>query len=237
MERVRRELAYIVLLAVSLALVALHVVAIKLTGPDPAGQSFKALFDLNGEANIPTWFSASLWLLAAACAFRLSGRSTARPEFSANRYYWLAIAIGCIFLSADETAQFHETIGALMDRAAGDPTGIVPVYRWTRVAIVVVPLLAIAFTRFLLRLPRRIAAGVILSAAVFLGGAIGMETLGLLVDSHTLSEFPLGIPWQGAIALEEFAEMAGVILFVRVMREHRRDLSDTLDRQSGRAAR
>ncbi len=69
-------------------------------------------FDLDKEANLPTWYSSFKFsaaaLAAAWCFFQESG--TAKPRPKKHPWGWLLIAVLMLGMSVDETAQVHETL-------------------------------------------------------------------------------------------------------------------------------
>jgi hypothetical protein len=69
---------------------------------------------LDGECNIPSWFSSALLLL---CSFLLAVVAAAQRQRRDGRFgHWLALSLIFAFLSLDETAQLHElTIVPLRD--------------------------------------------------------------------------------------------------------------------------
>ncbi len=64
-------------------------------------------FDLDAEANIPTWFSTVLLFAVSMSSFRIFQLS---PEDRPSRNFWLFSAGVYAFLSLDESARFHEII-------------------------------------------------------------------------------------------------------------------------------
>jgi len=89
------------LLVINVAFAVLFIVTQK-TG------KLELLFDLNGEANIPTWYSgAQLLLIAIPAAIR---GMQLREEGQSHWKLYILGALACIFLSADEVGMIHETI-------------------------------------------------------------------------------------------------------------------------------
>jgi hypothetical protein len=66
------------------------------------------IFDLDGEANIPAWFS-SVQLLLIGVVFFIKHLQTGKGDYS-NPIFFLIICLGFIFLSVDEMASIHEKI-------------------------------------------------------------------------------------------------------------------------------
>ena len=123
--------------------------------------------------------------------------------------FWIGLSATALLLSLDEAAQIHEMIGAIAERYGM----VLPVYAWVPFGIAIAALLAAAFGRFILGLPRAVALMILASGFIFVLGAIGFESLGALVELGSLSDFPIGITWDQTIGLEEMCEMLGIILF------------------------
>ena len=184
------------------------------------------LFDFNMESNAPTWFSAALLLGVGVVAALIGRRATPM------RGYWYAVAGVAVFLSLDESAQIHELVTVALRRGLAVGPGF-------SVAVVVivslVPVLvgAAGFYRFVRALPRPTAAGLLVAAAVYLGGAVGVDTVVAALD------FGGG---GGALSLalhtvEELLEMTGVILAIHVLLTHlAREARGTAPARTGRAA-
>lgn len=192
----------------AVSLVVLYYVAMQLgrtADPGPATREFVQMFDLNAESNLPSWYSSFLWLIAAHFAFDRRGET----EEAVLRNGWLALAVGCILLSLDESAMLHERVGILLDSR-----GQSPIYDWMLVGIPLTLLAGLFFVRFLLRLPRDTSVRMVLAGMIFLSGAIGMESVGALLESGRMADFPVGLTWRRIIAMEEFLEMSGVIFLI-----------------------
>ena len=178
-----------------------------------------SLFDLDSETNIPSWYSSSA-LLMCGVVLALIAAVRRRQE---DRFltHWTVLAVGFVYLSADETAGIHEVIGPMfagigrwLTRHASQHfafLGAFPVYTWVLPACITVLLVGLWYVRFLLALPRRFGILFFLSAAIFLGGSIGMEVVGA---RHVLY-YGQHDPMYGAmVALEETMEMSGIALFL-----------------------
>lgn len=211
---------FALLLIFAAVLVLLFWISLDLRGSGHLTEWFKVFVDLNMEANLPTWFTSSLWLMAAYFSWRAGLSSKGPGKIGGQAFYWFVLAGGCVLLSLDESAGLHEGIGGLLNERSGRPGGSLPVYSWVWPGLAVVCVSLVVFIRFLARLPRQTAIGLIGAGGVFLLGAIGMETMGSLIESETLSDWPRGFSWNRAIAAEEFLEMVGVILYVMVVQRH-----------------
>jgi len=185
----------------------------------PAVLGLVELFDLDAEANMPSWYSASVLLI---CSGVLALIATAKTQ-SRDRYrwHWVGLSAGFLYLSADEEAGIHEIIGPLFAGVGHWLTlhvsssfrylAAYPVYTWVLPACAAIAIIGISYTRFVFALPRRTGILFVVSAAIFLGGAVGVDVIGarhvLLYGQHD--------PVYGAlVVLEESMEMGGIALFL-----------------------
>lgn len=169
-------------------------------------------FWLDGEANLPTWYSSSLLLLAAALLFvqyRLAkGSGDSRPGG------WLLLAIGFLWLSFDETAGFHDALNTALVYAIH--TDGLLARPWILVGIPAVAIVGIVLLRFLVGLPARtrwlfMLSGTLYLAAVFALEAVGGVTSGLGRDT---------VWYKGTFIAEEALELAALTVFVFSVLEH-----------------
>ncbi len=194
----------------------------KLAGTESRTQlEFVRLFDLNGEGNIPAWFSSFLFILAAYSGVELGREDRGNAGRIPMRIGWRAMAGVFLFLSLDETAGLHEAIGRYFSIFADG----LPIYAWTFFGAAFAALVGLMFLPFFLRLPAVTRTGLALSGLVFLGGAVGVESIGAIVDIRGWDHAPRGFSWTRAIALEEGMEMAGVIMLIATLRHYRRMLA------------
>lgn len=172
---------------------------------------FLPLFELDSESNIPTWYSSSLLLVCSA----LLGWIAREKTNSGDRFrvHWWILSAGFVYLSMDETAMIHENFIAII-HFFGSPSGVF-FFAWVVPALILLPFLGLAYLKFLRHLPGRIRAGFLISAAFYLGGAIGMEMIGASYSSrgypHNSFSYTL------ITHIEEVLELCGIILFVRVL--------------------
>ncbi len=168
------------------------------------GQVFglKPRFDLGGEGNIPAFYSAVALLLAGVLLLFI-----ARLKFGdgdRHRWGWLGLGLGFLFMALDEATQIHE----LLYRVPGFDSGA---WLWVVPFGILLLVIGVGFLRFLLNLGPRYRRLFLLSAALFLGGAVGVE----LITDVTIGESHVA-NWPAALltGLEEGLEMAGVALFI-----------------------
>lgn len=165
-------------------------------------------FDLDREGNLPSWFSATLWTLAAALAFGASAQGHADRR---ARPRWLALGGLYLFLSMDEMAGWHDMLGIVLRRAPG-AAGTLH-YAWLIYGMILLAVAGLYFAPFVLRLPRYVAGCIGLAATVYVGAAAGLEFLGGKVRDGVLA-YPFGLTGFHEIIGEEFGEMLGVIILI-----------------------
>jgi hypothetical protein len=74
------------------------------------------LFDLDQEANLPTWYTSFKLTLAGVVALLIYDNEKRydnekkSSSIKSQTWFWLFIALLMFFMSADETAQIHETL-------------------------------------------------------------------------------------------------------------------------------
>jgi hypothetical protein len=176
-------------------------------------ESLVRLAWVDGEANIPTWYSTSLLLV---CAFLLATIATAhRADPNGQPVRWLILSLIFGFLSLDETAQLHELSIAPLHEWLG--TSGYLYYAWVIPAAICVALFLVLYLSFLANLPERTRRLFLLAGAIFVGGALGIEAISAkqasLHGEHNLT-------YHLIITLEELLEMAGVIAFIYALLDY-----------------
>jgi hypothetical protein len=164
------------------------------------------LFDLDREANIPTYFAALLLLLCSALLLLIGGLKAERKD--PLRRYWQALGLIFLYLSVDEAATLHETFVTPL-RTLFHTSGVL-YFAW------VIPygiggfILLVIFLRFLLHLPPTMRRLTILAGSVYVTGALGFELLaGYYVDRLGGRDVFYALLATG----EESLEMIGLVIF------------------------
>lgn len=162
------------------------------------------LFNLDAEANIPTFFSS---LNLALCGFLLVAtgvfaRNSGRPFF----FSWLLLGLGALFVAIDEAAQIHELLDSNTEWTGGLLQG--EDSPWVIVYTLIALGFAVAALRLFLHLPRRYQVLFGTGAALFVGGSVGLEVVGAmqLVDAGKTAFYAI------VNGSEEVIEMAAVTL-------------------------
>lgn len=169
--------------------------------------------DMNREANLASWYSSMLLVLAAVFA---AVNYHARAQVDGRwRFGWLGIAAITLWLSADEVAQVHETIGAYARAHSAVLEEMLPAsYLW----VLVLGPVAAAAAVFLFLFVRRVLAPIPHCRRLALAGvtlwvsAIVLEALAVPVF-HTVRIGEGGqlisAPYALEYALEESCELLG----------------------------
>lgn len=203
----------ILLLVVELMLVGCYWVDV-LTGASI--QLLHGLFDLDGEGNIPTWFSSAQLIFVALALWNISLQQrpvVQRPQ--ATRIFFALAGCGAIYVSLDETAQIHERITASIGQRYVD---WLPSFAGSHLWLLLIALAGIlTLTRLFLsdllaiwREHRRLVTVAALGIGIGLAGGMGLETLGykLLHGDRTTLWYKV------EVTLEEFMEMLGASLIL-----------------------
>ena len=158
------------------------------------GGELPTLFDLNSENNVPTWFSVALWLLLVAAAVLAAALDAER------RPGLLGLAAVAALMSLDEAAALHERLNGV-----GDALSFAPRFAWVLPGSLLAAGLVLGLARTVLQLPPLARRGLVLGGAVFVLGAIVVETLSGLV----LDRAGDGVVYALVTTVEEGLEMAG----------------------------
>ncbi|HDL42089.1 MAG TPA: hypothetical protein ENG98_03665 [Actinobacteria bacterium] len=160
------------------------------------------VFDLNAEQSIPSWFSSALLLVAAALTAGVAAKSRTMT------WRWAGLAVMLLLASIDETIAVHERlsepVGNLLNISDSFP------FAWVLPFIVVGAALFPTYLGLLRSLDRQYQVLFVLSAAVYLGGAVGLEIIG----GFLLQSLGPGVATELEVIIEESAEMLGMGLLV-----------------------
>jgi hypothetical protein len=167
---------------------------------------------LDGEANIPAWFSGSILLVAAMLLAVIA--SAHRRQGGGSGLWWL-LSLIFVLLSLDEIAQLHElSIRPLRDHFH---TAGLLYYPWILPAGLCAATVAVGYSRFLIALPRRTCRLFVTSGVVYVLGALVVEALSADQASLHGEHTPI---YHAIITVEELLEMAGVVLFIYALLDY-----------------
>ncbi|MBX7257622.1 MAG: hypothetical protein K1Y02_14775 [Candidatus Hydrogenedentes bacterium] len=176
------------------------------------------LFCVEDEFNVPSFWSAILWLMSGA----VSGFITLCERRAATKHvvYWAGICILCSYFALDETVQIHERLGTVMVSlvaARGGKVNALLYYLWVVPGGLFALAVFVLYSRFLLALPRRVAVLFVVSGVLFLSGALCMELYEGTLDAAGKYMGPL---YTVCVTIEEGLEMVGVSVFVYTLLEY-----------------
>lgn len=167
------------------------------------------LFYVGNESNVPTWYSSVQLAMAAVLLVAIAVDSRARraPYTAA----WAFLALIFWYISLDEASQIHERWGLFFDGVV-ERDGIF-FRRWVVAGIPIVLGLAAVFARFVFSLPVRTRNRMIVSGAIYVGAALGIE----LVEGWWFTHRTLGFTIEIINTVEESGEMIGIAFFIRTL--------------------
>ncbi len=176
-------------------------------------------FHLGSEGSIPSWLSSTGMLLAAGLLATIAFTATTDRlafDHDLRRFWWAASALFFV-MSLAEFAGFHEMLISPLREAFGaaDTFNLASIVPGILIVLIVLALSA----RMLLRLPVEITGLLLVSGAIYVGGAIGMDVLGGMRAS---------LPGEASlhhelfVGVAEILEMLGIALFLTTMLEYRR---------------
>lgn len=176
------------------------------------------LLDVDVERSLYTWYS-QLLLAGVAVLLLDTGTKLRRGDWFVGAQ-WLALSAIFGLLSVDEALSLHELASERLHLILG--TSGFLAFAWVIPAAVICLVGLAAAIPFLLRLPARVRTLMILSAGLFLFGAIGMEMVGAKVfwgNGNDLS----ALAYRLSVAVEEGFEGLGVLVFLHSHLIYRRD--------------
>lgn len=176
------------------------------------------LLDVDVERSLSTWLS--ILLLGSASFLLFDIWSRAKP--SKFRFVWLTLAVFFVGLSFDEFASLHERVSDVLHRRFH--TSGLFAFAWAAPAGILSILGLLALWPFLRRLPPNVVSALVLSAVLFLAGAVGMELIGGKVAEDQTVFSPL---YRLCVTVEEGLEQIGLLLFIHTLLRHRAVLVDT----------
>lgn len=179
------------------------------TAPPAAPPKLVAFLRLDAERNLPTVFSAVILLLGGASALLAWGKDLSEDV---GKRFWLLYGLALVYMSLDEAFGWHERLHRIGLWLLGDWRPSALMFTWVVPAGGLVLMAAV----FAFHSWKHLAAAdrnrVLVAFVVFLGAALGVETLG------GLAYFSTGLtsgPYLFLANLEEALEMAGGLLLLR----------------------
>jgi hypothetical protein len=196
---------FLTLICLELLLVVVYGIDVWVQGPT---KQLHSLIDLDGEGNLPAWFSSFQLALIAIGLWTLAARF--RPTRRPSRRFLRVCAGFFLLLSIDESALLHERITEIMGRRYVD---WVPAYLSNHPGktivcfLILVACIAAAYPQVIAmwRISTRASLIAVAGCAVYVLGAAGLESIGykMLTGGGTTQLYRV------EVAAEEFFEMMG----------------------------
>lgn len=195
------------LVAVTGGLLAINVITKVVSHPIDGRGVWLVQFDVNREANIPTFWNGSL-LLGIACLCLAMAFMVPR-----RRLGWTAAFLAAGLMAADEIVRWHERlerVGSAVSSALGFS---IPTYAWLLPGVVLAAGFVVLVGLWVRQLPRDVARGVTVGAAMYLLGALGAEAASGWIDGV----YGIGHAFNAITTIEEGLEMAGCIVVIAAL--------------------
>ena len=164
------------------------------------------LFRLDEEINIPTLYSS----LALAFSSILLGIISYMKKVANSQdvNYWKILSLIFLYLAVDEMCSIHEMLSTI--RPLLNAGGLF-YFTWVIPGLIFVVIFVALFWRFIQSLPRKTRNLFLISGAIYVGGAIGIEMIGGYHSEAYGEDTPL---YSLITTIEESMEMLGIVLFI-----------------------
>ena len=172
------------------------------------------LLALDGEDNLPCWYS-SVQLLLSSVALAVIGLSR-KQEKNPYGWHWLTLSVLFLCLAIDEASSIHEMAAPPIERwfQAGHLNSVSWLVGtpWLLAGIPFTISVFLVFVRFLWHLPRATMALFLIGGGLYVSGAVGIEDLAghYLVNPGADETFT----YQIMVTIEEGLEMVGIVVFL-----------------------
>jgi len=174
---------------------------------------FFYLFDAADENNVPAVFTTLILFVSSVLLF-LIYRMRDR-QVQQIKKYWLLLSLIFLFLSTDELVSIHEQFNGIAKLLPGDIPGYSR-FAWVLLYGFLVLLGRIAFTRFLFKVPVKSRKLFILSGCTYVIAAVIFE----FPEGYMAEVYGVDYKYFLLCSLEEFLEMAGIILFIYALLDY-----------------
>ena len=197
----------------NLVLIALDV------GLDFTARNTLRVFDLSEEQSLGTWWTTLLLLFAAVAAAALAA---AHPRGTPSRRGWTTFALFIALLSIDETVAMHERFGPIVFHGLGLPQ--IFVLAWVIPAVLIFVAFVYWQRGFFASLPGMLRRRLLLAAAVYVGGAVGLEVVeSIIVGSSDMNmDAATTVVFSVIEVVEEVLEILAIGWVVLALLDHLR---------------
>ncbi|MEK6787126.1 MAG: hypothetical protein AABY61_16750 [Nitrospirota bacterium] len=177
------------------------------------GYGLVNLFYVDREGNIPTFFSASLLLLASLLLVLIA---VLKKKSHDNHWpQWTILSLALLYMAVDEASGIHELLEGPGKRLLGQRDGgDIFHFAWIIFGMAFAVAFVLSYLKFFFHLPSPTQRRFFAAGTVFLSGALGVELLGSYYASlHGVQNFQYSM----LAAIEESLEMTGVIIFINAL--------------------
>lgn len=219
---VRPRKVFQLLMFTAIALIGANLMAhlIRYLIGDSTPNRLLRLFDVNSEANIPTFFSVGILLTAAYLLYAVAvvSKRQSRPFV----IHWYMLSALFVLLAVDEFMQLHELVSWGLARSIGIDD-VRKYYVWVIPGILFLLGITATFYRFLFHLPALLRRRLLLAGAIFVGGAVGLE---IVAAFHAFYNEISNLPHSFIFTVEELCEITGVIVMIWALLHYLQDLGE-----------
>lgn len=172
--------------------------------------SILSYFNLNDELNAPAFFSSFILLYSAI----ILGKITFLKRREHDYYEWAGLSFTFLYLALDEAFSIHEGMKYARKILALDKDNALYNDAWVFIGIAFIIVFLLMYLRFLRNLNKRIRSLFLLSAGIYILGALGLEIIGgywefFRGEKDFIHAF--------IASIEELLEMFGIILFINTL--------------------
>ena len=175
------------------------------------------LFDVDAEANVPTYFSVLQFTVATALLYAIGYQAREAADRFASHWFWLGHIF--LFLGVDELAQVHELVGQALH--AWLPLDGALRFVWVIPYGGFAAAVGFAYLGFLRHLSQRTRSLFVSAGLVYIGGAAGLEMYGGYLITHLGPEaVTTSLAYLTEVFFEEGMEMFGIALFIYTLLDY-----------------
>ncbi len=171
--------------------------------------NFLSHFNLNDELNAPAFFSSFILFYSAV----LLSIITFLKRRERYYYEWAGLSFTFFYLALDEAFSIHEGMKYARKILVLDKDNALYNDAWVFIGIAFITVFFLAYLRFLKSLNKRVQSLFLLSAGIYILGALGLEIIGGYWEFFHGKDFIHAF----LVCIEELLEMFGIILFINTL--------------------
>ncbi len=171
--------------------------------------NFLSNFNLNDEFNAPAFFSSFILFYSAV----LLGKITFLKRRDRYYYEWAGLSFTFFYLAVDEAFSIHEGMKYARKILVLDKDNALYNDAWVFIGMAFLTVFLLIYLRFLKSLNKRVQSLFLLSAGIYILGALGLEIIGGYWEFFQGKDFIHAF----LVTIEELLEMFGIILFINTL--------------------